>query len=108
MAGAPYEHSSSEMLTGERPADIIDDARRRQRPDAVDSDGDNRPDGGDDTQRPARHRLRKELVEQKVERLAGLGVITRHKPCLKKCSPSLFFVPKRSETVRFVSDLRYT
>ena len=50
MAGAPYEHSSSEKLTGGRPADIIDDARRRQRPDAVDSDGGDRPDGRNDTQ----------------------------------------------------------
>ena len=77
MAGAPYEHSSLEMLTGGWLADIIDDARRRQRSDAVDSVGDDRPDGGDNAQRP-RHRLREELVEQELERLAGLGVIT---PC---------------------------
>ena len=108
MAGAPYEHSSSEMLMGGQPADIIDDARRRQRPDAVDSDGDDRHDVGDDAQQGPRHRLREELVDQEVERLAGLGVITRCKPCPKKCSPSLFFVPKRSETNRFVSDFRYT
>ena len=107
MAGAPYEHSSLEMLMGGQPADIIDDARRQQRPDAVDSDGDNRPDGGNDAQR-RRHSLREELVEQEAERLAGLGVITRRKPCPKKCSPSLFFVPKQNKTVRFVSDLRYT
>ena len=80
------EHSSLEKLTGGRPADIIDDAHRRQRPDAVDSDGDDRLDGGNDAQR-SRHRLHEELVEQEVERLAGLGVITRHKPCPKKCLP---------------------
>ena len=108
MAGAPYEHSSTEMLMGGQPADIIDDARRRQRPDAVDSDGADRYDVGDDAQQGPRRRLREELVDQEVERLAGLGVITRRKPCPKKCSPSVFFVPKRSETVRFVSDLRYT
>ena len=104
MADAPYEHSSSEMLTGKQPADIIDDARSRQRPDAVDSDGGDRLDGGNDAQR-RQHRLREELIEQEVERLAGLGIITRCKPCSKKCSPSLFFL-KRSETVRFVCDLR--
>ena len=107
MAGAPYEHSSSEMLMGGQPADIIDDARRRQRPDAVDSDGDDRHDVGNDAQRGPRHRLREELVDQEVERLAGLGVITRRKPCPTKRSPSLFFVPKRSETIRFVSDFRH-
>ena len=48
MAGALYEHSSSEMLMGGQPADIINDARRRRRPDAVDSDGDDQQDVGDD------------------------------------------------------------
>ena len=28
MAGAPYEHSSSEIVMGGQPADIINDARR--------------------------------------------------------------------------------
>jgi hypothetical protein len=106
MAGAPYEHSSTEMLMGGQPAVIIDDARRRQRPDAVDSDGADRYDAGDDAQQGPRPRLREELVDEEVERLAGLGVITRREPCPKRRSPSPFFVPKRSETVRFVSDFR--
>ena len=66
MAGAPYEHSSLEMLMGGQPADIINDARRRQHPDAVDSDGADRYDVGDDAQQGPRHRLREELVEQEV------------------------------------------
>ena len=106
MAGAPYEHSSSEILMGGQPADIIDDARRRQRPDAIDSDGADRYDVGDDAQQGPRRRLREELVDHEVERLAGLGVMTRREPCPKRRSPSPFFVPKRSKTVRFVSDFR--
>ena len=99
MAGAPYEHSSSEILMGGQPADIIDHSHRQQRPDTVNSDGNDPLDGGDDAQRGPRHRLREELVEQEVEPCPDLA-----------SSPDASLVRKSARhhyfSSRFVSDLR--
>ena len=104
MAGTPCEHSSSETLTDGRPTNIINDARRRQRPDAVNSDDDDRLDVGNDAQRP-RHRLREELVEYEVERLIGLGVLTQHMThaLSRKVLAIIIFCPEaeRDHQVRF-------
>ena len=104
MACTPCERSSRTTPINGRPTDVADDALPRRRISAVDDGDVDRIDAGDDAQR-SRRRLLEELVELEVERLIGLGVLTRQSDSV--ASPSLtFIVPKRNGTVRFVIDRR--
>jgi len=104
MACTPCERSSRTTPINGRPTDVADDALPRRRVSAVDDGDVDRIDAGDDAQR-SRRRLHEELVELEVERLIGLGVLTRQSDSV--ASPSLtFIVPKRNGTVRFVIDRR--